>query len=425
MQKSENNRILEKIARNFGTPSYVFFEERLKRTVEQIREKLPGNVRLCFAMKANPFLSGILAGGAVPMVDRLEVCSPGEYEICMREEIPPERLVVSGVSKTLSSMKRIMSYSRGEGIYTIESEQQYEVLKTCAKDLGKHLKVLLRLSAKNQFGMSEDTLERVLAKILEDKRLEPIGIHYYAGTQKKTAKISAEIKMLEAYAKKLSEEFGFVCLELEYGPGLSVPYFENEKPPSGESQLDMLGAQLAETEGYETVTVELGRFIAADCGCYLTEIVDMKRSDGVGYIIVDGGIHQINYYGQLMGMKKPYMSLLKLSEAASPSDVFMSGAACGQTQSGCDELSASMTWTVCGSLCTANDVLVRDMEAASYELGDVLVFERCGAYSMTEGMSLFLSRDLPQVLFVREDESIEVMRRHMEINVLNGRNEGL
>ena len=55
-------------------------------------------------------------------------------------------------------------------------------------------------------------------------------------------------------------------------------------------------------------------------------------------------------------------------------------------------------WTLCGSLCTTNDVLVRSMPLAGLCPGDLLVFENTGAYSVTEGLGLFLSRDLPQVI---------------------------
>ena len=55
-------------------------------------------------------------------------------------------------------------------------------------------------------------------------------------------------------------------------------------------------------------------------------------------------------------------------------------------------------WTVFGSLCTVNDILVKRIPLAGLAIGDVLVFERAGAYCVTEGMSLFLSRDLPAVV---------------------------
>ena len=60
-------------------------------------------------------------------------------------------------------------------------------------------------------------------------------------------------------------------------------------------------------------------------------------------------------------------------------------------------------WTVCGSLCTTGDILVRNVELRNPEIGDVLVFGRTGAYSVTEGIALFLSRELPAVVLIRED----------------------
>jgi diaminopimelate decarboxylase len=54
-------------------------------------------------------------------------------------------------------------------------------------------------------------------------------------------------------------------------------------------------------------------------------------------------------------------------------------------------------WTLCGSLCTTADVLTRNAELAGLSMGDVLVFERTGAYSVMEGMAVFLSREMPQI----------------------------
>ena len=58
------------------------------------------------------------------------------------------------------------------------------------------------------------------------------------------------------------------------------------------------------------IILELGRFIAANCGQYYTEIVDYKVNQ-VPYCIVDGGMHQITYYGQMMAMKIPHYRQIK------------------------------------------------------------------------------------------------------------------
>lgn len=392
---------ITELAAKYGTPTYVFFENILSDLTEKIRQSLPDNTGLCFAMKANPFLAGSLSH----MTDRLEVCSPGEYEICIRENIAPERLVVSGVSKTEESMKRILSYSQGKGFYTIESPMQYRILRDCSGDLGVRLKCFLRLSAKNQFGMDKETLESVLKELISEDVLEFAGIHYYSGTQKKPDKVEKELAMLAEYAGYIKETYGVSDMELEYGPGLGISYFEGENSAGQDSfeVIEEFGRLLKKAGGYENITIELGRFLTAECGTYMTRIMDIKKSDGMGYMIADGGIHQINYYGQLMGMKKPYIKLLKMSGEQGDSSI--------------------TNWTICGSLCTANDVLVRGATKEDYAVGDVLVFERCGAYSVTEGMALFLSRELPQVILVRKDGSVEVLRDKMEINILNNKSE--
>ncbi len=354
--------LFEKIISEYRTPAYVFDEGELAARTEQIRDRLPADTALCFAMKANPFLAGKMS----ELTDRLEVCSPGEYEICIREQIAPEKIVVSGVNKTATSMERIFSYSQGKGIYTIESPLHYQILKECADRVNCRIKVLLRLSNGNQFGMDEDVLLHLLSEIQKDNRMDVIGIHYYGGTQKTSKKMIHELETLSLFGKRLQTEYGLHDLELEYGPGLPVTYFENEKETESEDALQPLNdlcEKLHELSAYSHISIELGRYLAASCGYYLTTVMDQKHTNGMGYLIVDGGIHQINYYGQMLGMKKPYLSSLK---GKCSSDLSDSALSAGRKEE-------EDTWTICGSLCTANDILVRKARIGSVKIGDVLV----------------------------------------------------
>ena len=67
-------------------------------------------------------------------------------------------------------------------------------------------------------------------------------------------------------------------------------------------------------------------------------------------------------------------------------------------------------WNICGSLCTVNDILVKQLPLSRLEVGDMLAFGNAGAYCMTEGISLFLSRDLPGVLLRRPDGQVLCLR---------------
>ena len=87
-------RLLE-ILKQCSTPLYLFDEESLHRRVELLRNSLPSSARLCYAVKANPFLAREVS----PLVARLELCSPGEYAICDQLDLPPGQFVISGVYK--------------------------------------------------------------------------------------------------------------------------------------------------------------------------------------------------------------------------------------------------------------------------------------------------------------------------------------
>ena len=76
-------------------------------------------------------------------------------------------------------------------------------------------------------------------------------------------------------------------------------------------------------------------------------------------------------------------------------------------------------YTVCGALCTINDVILRDAELKKLSIGSTLLFQKCGAYSVTEGMSLFLSRDLPAVYLFNKDEKYICLRKGCGTDNLN------
>lgn len=378
--------------RRYGTPTYLFHLDELKEKAGFIKSCLGPEYGLCFAMKANPFLTW----ACEIFADRLEVCSPGEYEICQKYEIPHNKIVVSGVNKTEESMRRIVSLSRGAGLYTIESPEHYRILRKIAGEQHRKLDVAIRLSSGNQFGVDADTLETVLEDLLGQDDLMFCGIHYYSGTQKRFAKVERELSLLEEFGTHLREKYHLPKLELEYGPGLPVNYFQSDHKTDEAELLGELRRLLDSMKAYDRITLEMGRFLVSDCGYYLTDVTDVKQTEGHGYCIVDGGIHQINYYGQLMGMKQPYFELLRNYAG--------------------EEM---QKWNICGSLCTVNDVIVKDAELPALQKGDTLLFRRCGAYCVTEGMALFLSRRLPQVLLYSEKTGFLKARQEQETWMIN------
>jgi len=379
---------LREQAIRYGTPFYLFDFDRLAEQVRTVRNIMGDKIRLCFAMKANP----MLIKGMDSLVDCFEVCSPGEFRICEKEGIRREKIVLSGVYKEEQDIRDVMEKYGDAGIFTAESEAQFLLLEKLSRECGIRPEVLLRLSSGNQFGMDESTVKKIIAGQKEKSGEGPriTGIQLYGGTQtKKPGKFEEEIHKLDCFLSELEEECGFRAEKLEYGPGLGVNYFEKDKPLDQEELLGHLSAALHDMRFKAALTLEMGRFLCASCGTYVTKIADMKENDGVKYAICDGGIHHLNYYGQTLAMQIPFHEQI----AGDGRDL----------KSGREE-----NVVLCGALCTTADVLVRDIPLSDPETGDLLAFENAGAYSITEGRYLFLSRDLPAVLFAEGDGQNEI-----------------
>jgi diaminopimelate decarboxylase len=206
--------------------------------------------------------------------------------------------------------------------------------------------------------------------------------------------------MLSDLIDELANEHDFVVERLEYGPGLGVPYFMDDDFSDDLLPIREIADDLRALAAKTELTIEMGRFFASPCGTYFTKAMDLKSNKGTNYAILDGGMHHITYFGQMMGMHVP--PIVNLTREAE------------------DRESEVAEWCLCGSLCTVNDVLVRAVELDSLQRGDVLAFGRCGAYAVTEGVSLFLSRRLPRVLLREADGSVVLARDFIESSQFNG-----
>lgn len=402
-------QVLAEAARRFQTPCYVFDLDAFRERIRRVREILGNRVELCFAMKANPFLAAVASGAA----DHLEVCSPGEFRICEHTGADMSKVVLSGVHKEARDVDRIVEQYGGQLTYTAESEAQLELLGAAADRTGCRLPVLLRVTSGNQFGMDRELILGLAAKRQSWGNLDMIGLQYFSGTQKKRVRVlEEELQQLDALIGELRATSGFVTRCLEFGPGLYVEYFPKPEAAAADHQgekvqedpLELMHCLPALLDGLEykgRIVLELGRYLAAGCGCYLTAVADKKVNGGVGYCIVDGGIHQVHYFGQTMAMKIPVYRQLGRDGREK------------QIGAGCP------TWNICGSLCTVNDLIVKNLPLEDVQVGDVLIFENTGAYSVTEGMALFLSRDLPQVLFWDSARGLRSVRARLETDRLN------
>lgn len=395
------------------TPCYVFDEAACVDRVIRIRQEAgKWGGKLCFAIKANPFLIPAL----ISVVDKFEVCSPGELEICRKYKVPGGKILFSGVVKTREDMENALAYP--VDVITLESVHHWELLKDALKEglsdeTDRCVKVMPRLSSGAQFGMEPSQMEHILMEAADMKNIRVEGIHYFTGTQKKGKQYEKEIKRALQWMEELEKKFSLEDMILEYGPGLAVPYFNGDdfEQPYGliENLRDFI---LAEKPSHR-IDIELGRYLAASCGEYVTRIVDVKSADERNYCLVDGGIHQVNYYGSNMAMRTPVIEYISVENKRK------SKMTNNTETEAVNEMKQMQEYMICGSLCTFADILARGVSLPSPEIGDCLVFENIGAYSVTEGSYLFLSHALPEIYIKQQNGQIRKVRSAQESWLIN------
>ena len=373
-----DKELIKNIAENYDTPTYVFDIKTLKNRIKYLRKSLPEKVKLCYAIKANTFIVKDIESD----VDRFEVCSNGEYEICHEKEVDGNKVLISGINKDSKLINKIISESDIR-MFSIESMSQFESLK----NQKENVKILIRITSGNQFGINESECKEIIANRANYPHIEIVGVQYFTGTQKNSIKvIKKELDYMDNLIEEIERDCSFKIKELEFGTGFPVHYFNNESFDEDAFMKDFSEA-LNSIKFSGDIILEIGRSMAASCGMYLTKVVDTKINKDECFAIVDGGINHLVYYGQFMAMKVPEMEIYPKKDNSNMG-----------------------VWNICGSLCTINDILVKKLEVPDLQVGDILVFKNTGAYSMTEGISLFLSRDLPQVLINDENNNIRVVR---------------
>jgi diaminopimelate decarboxylase len=221
--------------------------------------------------------------------------------------ISPERISFAGPGKTVSELQ--YAIDRGIGGLSIESEQEFEHIRTICKQLGKTASVSIRVNpdfelsqsgmkmggGPKQFGVDSERVPELCKAINNDKRIDFKGIHIYSGSQNLVADqlLQTFEKILE-YSVALVEKTGMPLKQLNMGGGFGIPYFAHEQ----ELDLKTLGLglkkllkQYSSSLGDTSYIIELGRFLVGECGVYLAKVLYRKMSMGQVFLITDGGMH--------------------------------------------------------------------------------------------------------------------------------------
>lgn len=371
------------VINKFKTPTYVYDINILEKRIKYIKSKL--KYKIIYAVKANTFVLPFIDN----LIDGYEICSPGEFRIMEKLNIDKDKYVISGVYKDEESISYMIKNDIKK--FTIESINQYKLLIKLTKKYNKKINVLIRLTSNNQFGVTEDEFKEIIKT--KNNCINIVGIEYFSGTQKHSIKkINKEIDYIIGFINEIEKEYNIEINEVEYGTGSPVYYFKDEEFDE-EKYFDELNIALSKIN--KKVSLEIGRSMVASSGFYFTSVVDLKSNKYGNNVILDGGINQLVYYGQTMAMRIPYFDVYPIRNKI------------------------EKNYNLYGSLCTVNDIIVKNVSLSELKINDTFIFKNVGAYSSTEGISLFLSRDLPKIVIYDQYGVYHLVRDIIKTSVIN------
>ncbi|HNP35736.1 MAG TPA: pyridoxal-dependent decarboxylase, exosortase A system-associated [Woeseiaceae bacterium] len=363
------------------TPFYAYDRARMASRVRELREALPAELHIHYAMKANPMpeVVDFLAG----LVDGLDVASVGEMEIALQTGTNASDISFAGPGKRDEELKSAIA----AGItINIESIGELRRIAGLAADAGKRPDVAIRVNPAfelktagmkmggrpSPFGIDAEVVPAVLRE-LAGLDLNFRGFHVFSGSQNLRAEaiIEAITKTAELVIE-LAESTPLRPALINIGGGLGVPYFPGERSlvlgSIGEAAAKAVG-RLKSALGNVEVVTELGRYLVGQSGIYVTRVIDVKESRGAKFAVCDGGLHHhlaaSGNFGQVIRKNYPVVSV--------------------------DSTGRQEEVSVVGPLCTPLDLLGDRVTVHELRVGSLVAVLQSGAYGKTASPASFLS----------------------------------
>jgi len=385
----QNNSLLiggieiPQLAEQIGqTPFYAYDRQLIKNRVQSLRDTLPTDIHLHYAIKANPMPA--LVQLMTNLVDGFDLASAGEMKTALDTEMARQHISFAGPGKTDKELRQAIAAAI---VINIESDHEMERIAKFASEMNLTPKVAIRVNpdfelkasgmkmsgGPKQFGIDAEQVPSTLKRLTELK-LDFYGFHIFSGSQNLNADsiIDAHNKTFEL-AYRLTEFAPRAPRLLNIGGGFGIPYFPGDTrltiQPIADNLTRLLPAvknKLPEAE----IVIELGRYLVGEAGVYVCKVIDKKISRGETFLISDGGLHHhlaaSGNFGQVI--RKNYPTCIGNKVTGEQAQV-----------------------NVVGPLCTPLDILANKMTLTQAEVGDLVVVFQSGAYGYTASPEKFLS----------------------------------
>jgi diaminopimelate decarboxylase len=362
---------LEKLARRYGTPLYVYSADQIVERLGLFQEALKGREHLvCYAVKANSALAilKLLAERGAGF----DIVSGGELER-VRVAAPEAlgRVVFSGVGKTAAEID--LALEAGILQFNVESEAELGMLAARARKLKVKARFALRVNPdvfaethpyistglrEHKFGIDIRQAKRIYLSVAGNRWLEAYGVSVHIGSQiRSAAPFGAAMERVCKLVVQLRGE-GIRLQAIDAGGGLGIDYHGGAFDADARVS-EYAGALEGALKGFEgLLLLEPGRFLVAQAGALVARVLQVKQNGKKTFVITDAAMNDLIR----PALYQAHHEIVPVRRRA------------GRPR----------TVDVVGPVCETGDFFARDRKLATVEPGDLVALLDAGAYGMAQ-----------------------------------------
>ncbi len=396
------------LAKEFGTPLYIYDEHTIRETcrayLREFQAQLAG-ARAHYAGKAwlNPALTRILVEEGFG----LDVVSAGELHVALAGGMDPEHIAFHGNGKTRDELEYALD--KGIGRIMVDNDDELGLLDQLTTERAREQRIMLRITpgvdaqthAKTTTGLRDSKFgfplpsgqaEAAVVRAMAAPFLDLTGLHIHLGSPLFNVEPYADgIATIGRFAAEMKQRHGYVWREFSPGGGMALTYTADRVAP----ETDRYAVEIAnaihtacDTHGLPMpdVHIEPGRSVVGRAGVALYTVVSRKHiPETRNYVTVDGG---------MADNIRPAMYESKYEAAAAEQM----------------HTAPSLVATIAGKFCESGDILVRDANLPSLQVGELIAIPASGAYqvAMESNYNLALR---PAIVMVNDGDARLVRRR--------------
>lgn len=381
----------------YASPYYLYDEKIILEQLSILKNAFP-NCKLFYSAKTNPnknILETLAKNGC-----GIDAASSREVSYAVELGLTKRNISYSSPGKTREDIK----YALENCTIIADSFSELKLIDEVAKEKQVTAEIGLRINPEfsifgtalpSQFGIDEGEVLENKSFINNLSNVKVVGIHVHIQSQ------ILDYTLLSRYYENVFrlalqlKENGFDIRFINFGSGLGVVYDKiNESPLDIEKLSEQMNNLIKKYNSVlnAELILEPGRFLVCQSGKYFTKVIDKKISRGTTYLIVEDGLNGFlrpcianlvkKFSGEILFSAEPLIT------NNNPCEFFI-----------LNERTKQEKVTIVGNLCSASDVLAKDVFVNEADIGDLLLITNAGSYGYSLSLSDFAGQRPPKEYF--------------------------